>query len=230
LSLQIQVGAHLDTLDCARPRRAGAVKPEATQRRRRFIGNSARNAAKPECISAIAERICARCSASTGSAAGIDACLHLVRRDFGARVANMVARRMVTAPHRDGGQAQYVEAPLAARTGRAGRAVGATLDWARRRLDRPISVAELAERSAMSERTLLRHFQASMGMAPRTWLQRARVERARALLEDTRLTHGDIAEQCGFESPETFRVAFRRHMGIAPGAYRVRFSVLRAEK
>lgn len=164
---------------------------------------------------------------SAGSAAGVDACLHLVRRDYGARVANIVARRMVTAPHREGGQAQYVETPVAAR---AGPTIGEVLDWARERMDRPITVSELARRTAMSERTFLRHFQAALGMPPSTWLQRTRVARARELLESTSLPHAAIAEQCGFDSAETFRVAFRRNVGVAPGAYRLRFSALEAAR
>lgn len=161
---------------------------------------------------------------SAGSAAGIDACLHLVRRDYGARIANVVARRMVAAPHREGGQAQYVEAPVPALPPRStGRAIGDMLEWARRRLDQPLSIAQMAERSLMSGRTFLRQFRECMGMTPIEWLQRERIARARALLESTSMPHARIAEQCGYESPETFRVAFRRKVGVAPGVYRARF-------
>jgi AraC family transcriptional activator FtrA len=158
---------------------------------------------------------------SAGSAAGIDACLHLVRRDFGASVANTVARRMVIPPHREGGQAQYVEAPVALRPGRT---ISGALDYARQRLDRPIEIRELVARAAMSERTFLRRFKDSVGMTPNTWLQRERMARARDLLETTAMTHADIAGQCGYDSPETFRVAFRRIVGVSPGAYRARFA------
>ncbi|MBL8343480.1 MAG: helix-turn-helix domain-containing protein [Rubrivivax sp.] len=159
---------------------------------------------------------------SAGSAAGLDACLHLVRRDFGARVANTVARRMVVAPHREGGQAQYVEAPVAPR---ANRGIGPAMDWARVRLDQPVSVAELAARSAMSERTFLRRFSAAAGMPPLAWLQQQRMARARQLMEaQPAMGTGDIATQCGYESMETFRAAFRRVVGVAPATYRARFA------
>ncbi len=158
---------------------------------------------------------------SAGSAAGLDACLHLVRRDFGVGIANTVARRMVTPPHRDGGQAQYVDAPVCAR---ADRSIGVAMDWARARLDRPIAVSELAACSAMSGRTFLRRFVDATGMSPNAWLQRQRIARARALIETSTATTAEIAAQCGYESPETFRAAFRRIAGVSPAAYRSRFS------
>lgn len=158
---------------------------------------------------------------SAGAAAGVDACLHVVRRDYGARIANMVARRMVVAPHRDGGQAQYVEAPLPTRPGRG---IGASLDWARQRLDRRLSIADLAARSAMSTRTFFRRFNDQVGMSPSEWLQGERVARARSLLEAGELSLKEIPGQCGYDSPETFRAAFRRVMSVAPGEYRRRFN------
>jgi AraC family transcriptional activator FtrA len=157
---------------------------------------------------------------SAGAAAGVDACLHIVRRDYGARIANMVARRMVVAPHREGGQAQYVETPVAKRPGRG---IGAALDWARRRLDRPIAVTELAGRSTMSPRTFFRRFGDQMGMQSSEWLQNERIARARALLEAGELSLAEISGQCGYESPETFRAAFKRVTSVAPGEYRRRF-------
>lgn len=158
---------------------------------------------------------------SAGSAAGIDACLHLIRRDFDARTANMIARRLVAPPHREGGQAQYVETPVAAR---AGRTIGQAIDWARMRLDKPLRIADLADRAAMSERTFLRRFEAAVGMRPNEWLQRERMARARELLESSSLILADVAAQCGYESPDTFRVAFRRIVGVSPGVYRQRFN------
>lgn len=159
---------------------------------------------------------------SAGSAAGLDACLHLVRRDFGPAVANTVARRMVVAPHREGGQAQYVEAPLPPH---AGRGVGSAIDWARRRLHEPITVREWAARSAMSERTFLRRFSEAAGMPPLAWLQQQRVARARELFEARpALATAEVAAACGYESVETFRAAFRRIAGVAPAAYRARFA------
>jgi AraC family transcriptional regulator, transcriptional activator FtrA len=148
-----------------------------------------------------------------------------VRRDFGAATANTVARRMVVAPHREGGQAQYVEAPVPQR---AGRGIGPAMDWARARLQQPIAVAELAARSAMSERTFLRRFTEAAGMAPQTWLQQQRIVRARQLLERRDAAAiDDIAAQCGYASVETFRAAFRRLVGVAPAAYRARFAPAR---
>jgi AraC family transcriptional activator FtrA len=158
---------------------------------------------------------------SAGSAAGMDACLHLIRRDYGARITNMVARRLVMQPHREGGQAQYVEAPVALRPGRT---IGQVLDWARERLDRPISVDAMAAQAAMSLRTFLRHFDAATGLSPKAWLQRERIARARNLLESEALSLDDVAAQCGYASPETFRTAFKRLVGVAPGTYRARFA------
>jgi AraC family transcriptional activator FtrA len=160
---------------------------------------------------------------SAGSAAGIDAGLHLIRRDFGQRVANMVARRLVMPPHREGGQAQYVEAPVSPRPGRT---IAQAMDWARARLDRPIAIGGLAAQAAMSHRTFLRHFRAALAMTPHDWLQRERLARARDLLERERLKLAEVAARCGFESLETFRAAFRRVVGVPPGAYRGRFARL----
>ncbi|WP_316177504.1 MULTISPECIES: transcriptional regulator FtrA [unclassified Bradyrhizobium] len=157
---------------------------------------------------------------SAGSAAGIDACLHLVRRDFGSKVANTVARRLVMPPHRDGGQAQYVVAPVQARPGRT---IGEVMDWARARLAQPIAISAMAKRAGMSERTLLRSFKDSTGASPAAWLQQERMARARELLETATLSLADISAQCGYRSLETFRVAFRRIVGTSPAAYRRRF-------
>ncbi len=159
---------------------------------------------------------------SAGSAAGLDACLHLVRRDYGAAVANTLARRMVVAPHREGGQAQYVEAPVAERVARG---VGPAMDWARAHLHQPLAINDLASRAAMSGRTFLRRFADAAGMAPHAWLQQQRIARARQLLETrATLTLDDVAGQCGYESMETFRAAFKRLVGVAPAAYRARFA------
>jgi AraC family transcriptional regulator, transcriptional activator FtrA len=157
---------------------------------------------------------------SAGSAAGIDACLHLVRRDFGSKIANSVARRLVMPPHRDGGQAQYVSAPVQERPGKT---IGEVMDWARSKLSEPIEIGSMAKHAAMSERTFLRRFQESTGLSPIAWLQRERMFRARELLEAANLSLADVSAQCGYESLETFRVAFRRVVGTSPAAYRARF-------
>ena len=162
---------------------------------------------------------------SAGSAAGLDACLHLVRRDYGAAVANTVARRMVVAPHREGGQAQFVEAPVVERTRRG---VGPSMDWARAHLHEALSIDDLASRAAMSPRTFLRRFTEAAGTSPRAWLEQQRIARARQLLETkASMTLDDVAAQCGYESLETFRAAFRRVAGVAPAAYRARFALRR---
>ncbi|MGA4633985.1 transcriptional regulator FtrA [Pseudomonas solani] len=157
---------------------------------------------------------------SAGSAAGIDACLHLVARDFGTQVANTVARRLVMSPQRAGGQAQFIPAPVA----RAPRNdLSALMHWARQNLQQPLEVSQLARRVAMSERTFLRRFSEATGMTPKAWLQHERLARARELLESGVDGSERIAELCGFRSVESFRVAFRNAVGLPPSAYRERF-------
>jgi len=157
---------------------------------------------------------------SAGSAAGIDACLHLVERDFGSHIANSVARRLVMAPQRSGGQAQFIPAPVA----QAPRDdLSALLEWARQHLSEPLTVSQLAVRALMSERTFLRRFSDATGMTRKRWLQHARMAQARSLLESTALNSEQIAERCGFASVESFRVAFRKVVGLAPSFYRERF-------
>lgn len=157
---------------------------------------------------------------SAGSAAGIDACLHLIERDFGAQVANTVACRLVMAPLRAGGQAQFIPAPVA-QTPR--HDLAALLDWARERLHEPLTLRQLADKALMSERTLLRRFNEATGMTPKRWLQHARLAQARALLESSTLNLARVAERCGFASVEHFRVAFRKGVGVAPSVYRDSF-------
>jgi AraC family transcriptional regulator, transcriptional activator FtrA len=163
---------------------------------------------------------------SAGSAAGLDLCLHLVRRDYGAAVANHVARRLVISPHRDGGQAQFLERPVEGR-GRPlseRQPLAALLDKIRRRLAEPLRIGELARLAAMSERTFMRRFRAATGLSPADWITRARVDRARELLESTMLPIDHIAERCGLGSPTTLRHHFRKKVGVSPASYRRRFS------
>ena len=159
---------------------------------------------------------------SAGSAAGLDLCLHIVRRDHGAAIANLVARRLVLAPHRDGGQQQFVTAPVAAKaeTGR----LAALLDWLPAHLDRPLDVAALARRAGMSVRTFQRRFRETTGAAPGDWLIRQRVARARHLAETTDLTVEQIATRSGFGAVETLRHHFRRAVGTTPASYRRTFN------
>lgn len=158
---------------------------------------------------------------SAGSAAGLDMLLHLVRRDFGAKIANQVAQRLVLAPHREGDQAQFVPRPLAADgRGRLAR----LMDFVRAHPSAPHTLASLAARAAMSTRTLQREFAASTGLAPHRWLVAERIERAKELLETTRLTAGSIAARVGLGSAESLRHHFRRRVGTTPQLYRQRFS------
>ncbi|MBW8481821.1 helix-turn-helix domain-containing protein [Actinomadura parmotrematis] len=156
-----------------------------------------------------------------GSAAGLDLCLHLVRTDHGARVANSVARRLVIPPHRDGGQAQFVEAPIAAPG--TDDAVARAMDWALAHLAEPITVAALARAARTSERTFLRHFHRQTGTSPLRWVIAQRVGASLALLEDGALPVEEVGAAVGFESPATFRHHFGRAMRTSPSAYRRTF-------
>jgi len=158
---------------------------------------------------------------SAGSAAGLDMLLHLVRHDFGARIANQVAQRLVIPPHREGDQAQFVPRPLPAEgRGRLAR----LMDFVRAHPGRRHTLASLARRTAMSPRTLQREFAAATGQAPHAWLTGERIERAKELLENTRLTAAAIAERTGLGSAESLRHHFRRRIGTTPAAYRRRFA------
>lgn len=163
---------------------------------------------------------------AAGSAAGIDLCLHMVRQDFGAEVANTVARRLVLPAHRDGGQAQFVARPVARE--RRGR-IGPLLDTLRQRLNEDWSIARMAELARLSERTLIRHFNDATGLSPLTWLIAERVERTKELLETTDLGLYTIAEASGFRSQETLRHHFRNRTGVSPSTFRRSFGRMAAE-
>ena len=158
---------------------------------------------------------------SAGSAAGLDLCLHLIRRDRGPAIANHVARRLVIPPHRDGGQAQYVERPVAVRERDL---LGPVMDAMRRRLADELPLATLAAMAAMSERSFIRRFKASTGTTPADWLTTLRVDRARELLEGSTLSIDLIADRTGLGTATTLRHHFRRKLGTSPGVYRQRFS------
>jgi AraC family transcriptional activator FtrA len=158
---------------------------------------------------------------SAGSAAGLDMLVHLVRRDFGAAVANQVAQRLVIAPHREGDQAQFVPRPLAADgRGRLAR----LMDYVRAHPQVSHTLASLAKRAAMSRRTLQRAFQAATGLAPYEWLVAERIACAKELLETTQLSAQGIALRSGMGSAESLRHHFRKRVGATPSAYRRRFS------
>jgi AraC family transcriptional activator FtrA len=163
---------------------------------------------------------------SAGSAAGLDMLLHLVRRDYGPRIANRVAQRLVIPPHREGGQAQYVPRPVAAESANEAGQLARLLDWLRTNLSGGHTIASLSRRAHMSPRTLLRRFKDATGLAPLEWLVRERVAAARELLEAGRLPLGRVAERTGFGSVESFRRHFRLVVGTPPAAYRRRFLVL----
>ncbi len=158
---------------------------------------------------------------SAGSAAGIDLCLHLVRRDHGTAAANSVARRLVVPPHRDGGQAQYSE--LSVPQPHEGSRLSPLFDELRANLQLSWTIFDLSRRAGMSERTFLRRFQAATGTTPARWLLAERLRRARQLLEETTETVDRIADRCGFGSATNLRHHFGRELGITPTSYRKQF-------
>ncbi|MFI2618003.1 GlxA family transcriptional regulator [Streptomyces sp. NPDC018584] len=157
---------------------------------------------------------------SAGVAAGVDLCLHLVRRDQGTAVANDVARLTVVPPHRDGGQAQYIQRPVpepqlaTTRTARA---------WALSRLDQPLRLRDMAARESMSVRTFTRRFREEVGISPGQWLTQQRVERARHLLESSDLSVDRIARDAGFGTAQSMRQHLQAALGVTPTAYRRTF-------
>ncbi|MDQ0696672.1 transcriptional regulator GlxA family with amidase domain [Streptomyces sp. W4I9-2] len=157
---------------------------------------------------------------SAGVAAGIDLCLHLVRRDHGAAVANEIARRTVVPPHRDGGQAQYIHRPVP--EPQFATTTGARA-WALTRLDRPILLRDMAEHEAMSVRTFTRRFREEVGISPGQWLTQQRVERARHLLESTNLSIDQVARDAGFGTATSLRQHLQAALGVPPTAYRRTF-------
>ncbi|KAA5836034.1 helix-turn-helix domain-containing protein [Saccharopolyspora hirsuta] len=157
---------------------------------------------------------------SAGEASGIDLCLHMIRSDHGAAVANEVARMTVVPPHRDGGQAQYIRRPVpepqVSSTRRA-------RTWALEHLDRPLSLRELAAQESMSVRTFTRRFRDEVGISPLQWLTQQRIERARQLLEETDLPVERIAAEAGFGTAASLRQHLQVALGVSPSAYRSTF-------
>ncbi|WP_327670535.1 MULTISPECIES: helix-turn-helix domain-containing protein [unclassified Streptomyces] len=159
---------------------------------------------------------------SAGEAAGIDLCLHMIREDHGAAVAAELARRTVVPPHREGGQAQYIQRPVPAEE-LGPTSTSASREWALGRLAEPLSLGQLAARDAMSIRTYNRRFREETGLTPMTWLNRQRVDRARELLEQTDHTVDRVAAETGFGSGTSLRQHFQAVLGVSPGAYRATF-------
>ena len=158
---------------------------------------------------------------SAGTAAGIDLSLHILRTEHGAAVANYVARRMVVPPHRAGGQAQYIETPVAEH--RPGDDLAAVLDWAQANLDGPLAVDDMAARALMSVRTFNRRFVAVTGTTPHRWITSQRIRMAQRLLEETELDVEQVAQRTGFGTAATLRHHFSRHRATSPQLYRRSF-------
>jgi transcriptional regulator GlxA family with amidase domain len=158
---------------------------------------------------------------SAGTAAGIDACLYILRKEFGAAVANAVARRMVVPPHRSGGQAQYVEAPVAESS--TGGDLAHVLEWAQRNLMADLTVETLAAQAVMSPRTFARRFREVTGTTPYRWLLDQRLLLAEQLLEDTDLSVDEVARRAGLGGADTLRHHFTRRRRVAPAAFRRTF-------
>lgn len=156
---------------------------------------------------------------SAGAAAGIDACLHLVRTRHGAATANALARRMVVPAYREGGQAQYVDLPVPESPGLAG-----LLDWMRAHLDEPLTVPALAARAHLAPRTFARRFKETTGTTPHRWLLDQRLHHAEHLLETTDLTVDTVAARSGFGSGDTLRHHFAARRGVSPHTYRRTFA------
>lgn len=159
---------------------------------------------------------------SAGTAASIDLSLHVVRQDYGASVAAAVARRMVVPPHRDGGQAQYIETPLFP-TSNEEEPFGTTLAWIAGHLHEDLTVEQMAARAIMSPRTFARRFRTTLGTTPYQWLLQQRIGLAQRLLETTNESIEHLAVSCGFNSAATFRLHFQRFLHTSPQAYRHAF-------
>ena len=158
---------------------------------------------------------------SAGTAAGIDACLHLVREEYGPDVATRIARRMVVPPHRHGGQRQYIDAPVLAR--QAPPTLQLLLEWVDEHLGETHTLRTLADRAHMSPRTFSRRFHSEIGVPPMTWLTYRRISRTQELLEATDMPIEEVARAAGFGTVTVFRHHFREHLGLPPSAYRQKF-------
>ncbi len=158
---------------------------------------------------------------SAGVTAGIDLCMHIVRSDLGAHVANEIAREFVAPPHREGGQSQYITTSL---PDPVTTTLAATRDWALSQLDAQLTIDALAEHAHVSNRTLTRIWRAETGTSPRRWLLIARINKARELLEETDQSIDQIATRCGLGTATNLRARFRETLGTTPTAYRHRFA------
>ena len=164
---------------------------------------------------------------SAGVASGIDLCLHMIRRDHGSAVANEVARGTVVAPHREGGQAQYIPRPVPEPSVSS---TGAARAWALENLHRPLTLRRLAACESMSVRTFTRRFREEVGISPGQWLTQQRIERARQLLEETDLPIDRVAEEAGFGSAGSLRQHLQAALGVSPSGYRYTFRGTRGDQ
>jgi transcriptional regulator GlxA family with amidase domain len=163
---------------------------------------------------------CGRVLTGAGTAAGVDTLLHLVRREWGAAAANALARDMVVPPHRDGGQAQFIDSPVARCEDDL---LGVVLEWARAHLAEEISVESMARRALMSPRSFARRFKATTGTTPHAWLLGQRLAAAEGLLEGSDAPVEEIARLVGFGTAAGLREQFTRRRGVSPRAYRQTF-------
>jgi AraC family transcriptional regulator, transcriptional activator FtrA len=161
---------------------------------------------------------------SAGKTAALDLCVHMVRHDHGAAAANGLIRTLVGPGHRPGGQAQYIAPP---RTPRTADGLATALEWARARLDRPLTVSDLARAAGLSSRHLARRMRAEIGIGPLEWLHRQRLAVAQELLERTDATVEQVATRCGLGTATTLRRHFQRAVGVSPTAYRATFGAVR---
>ena len=159
---------------------------------------------------------------SAGKTAALDLCMHLVGQALGAAAANGLGRRLVVSAHRDGGQAQFIPAPPGPR---GAEGLAPSLEWARARLDQPLTVSELARRAGLSTRQLARRMHAELRIGPLDWLHQQRIMRAQELLERTDAPIDQIAASCGMGTATTLRRHFRRALGVTPTAYRATFQL-----
>ncbi|OEJ29457.1 AraC family transcriptional regulator [Streptomyces agglomeratus] len=158
---------------------------------------------------------------SAGATAALDLCLHLVRCDLGAQVANQLARRLVVPAHRTGGQAQFIDQPVPQTDDDS---LGPALQWATSRLHEPLTVEDMARRARMSPRTFYRRLQQSTGTTPLQWLLARRLSRAQSLLETTALPIDRVSEECGLGTAANLRRHFTQHIGVSPSDYRRNFA------
>jgi len=158
---------------------------------------------------------------SAGTAAGLDCCLYLVRQRYGSAIANRIARRMVVAPYREGGQTQFIERPVPETTRDA--RINQLLEYLRKNLDRSHDLDSLARLALMSRRTFTRQFQRATGMSTGEWLTGERLQRAQALLEESDHSVEAIAGMTGFQSAVTFRQHFKARFSVSPGEWRKAF-------